>query len=69
MLLECLGHQRLTTTEWKTIAREEHGLSASRFFEFMKGLADTGKAAKSAADGKWDQIRKSSGNWYEDKDQ
>jgi hypothetical protein len=69
MLLECLGDRRLKTTEWRKLAREEHGISATRFFEFLKRLEDADKVVKSAIDDKWEQIRKNSRNYNGDKDQ
>jgi hypothetical protein len=69
MLLECLGNQRLTSGEWEKIVREEHGLCPSRFFELKNELKKAGKVAKSISDGRWEQIRKNSGNWYDEKDQ
>jgi AAA domain/DnaB-like helicase N terminal domain len=68
-LLGCLGKQRLTTTEWKDTAKAERGVCPSRFFELMKELEDAGKVAKSMTDDRWQQIRKNSGNWYDEKDQ
>ena len=68
-LLECLGNQRLKTTEWKSPANEEHGVSASRFFSLLKGLAEAEKVAKSAIDGKWEKIQAYSRNPNHEKDQ
>jgi hypothetical protein len=61
-LLECLGDQRLKSTEWRALTREECGISSSRFFELLKDLEQAGKVQKSAIDGKWEQIRPHSGN-------
>jgi DnaB-like helicase N terminal domain/AAA domain len=69
MLLECLGNQRLTATEWQIITHKEHGVSESRFYELKKGLETAKEIAKSVIDDKWERIRKSSGNWYDEKDQ
>jgi hypothetical protein len=69
MLLECLGNQRLTATEWQIITHKEHGVSESRFYELKKGLETAKEIAKSVIDDKWEKIRKSSGNWYDEKDQ
>jgi AAA domain/DnaB-like helicase N terminal domain len=69
MLLECLGNQRLTATEWQIITHKEHGVPESRFYELKKGLETAKEIAKSVIDDKWEKIRKSSGNWYDEKDQ
>ena len=69
LLLGCLGNQRLTTTEWKDIAKAKRGVCSSRFFELMNELEDAGKVAKSMTDDKWQQIRENSGNWSDEKDQ
>ena len=68
-LLECLGGQRLSTTELKKIAADEHGISRSRFFSLLKELVEGQKVSKSPIDGKWEQIRPKSQNRYEEKDQ
>ena len=62
ILLECLGDQRLESMEWRSLTREECGISSSRFFELLKELEQAGKVQKSAVDGKWEQIRQYSGN-------
>ncbi|MFO0734142.1 MAG: hypothetical protein U0361_24895 [Nitrospiraceae bacterium] len=61
-LLECLGDQRLTASQWKTIASEEYGISETRFFALVKGLAQAEKVLKSAIDGKWERISRNSRN-------
>ena len=69
MLLECLGTERLTTTEWKEKVAAEHGVSESRFFVLIKRLSDAGKVAKSVVDRKWEQVRSYSRNYDNEKDQ
>ena len=66
-ILELLGNERLTSTAWRRLAQEECGLSKSRFFELLKQLENDGKIVKSRIDKKWEQVRKWSGNWYDDK--
>ena len=55
-LLEVLGHERLTITEWENRASEEHGVSRSRFFTLLKALLAEEKVTKSPVDSKWEQI-------------
>ena len=69
MLLECLGRARLTTAQWKELASEEHGFSGTRFFALKKALSEAGKVHKSKVDGKWEQTKPDSRNWYNEKDQ
>ncbi len=68
-LLECLGDQRLKSMEWRSLTREECGISNSRFFELLKELEQAGKIQKSAVDGRWEQIRTHSGNSSRHNDQ
>ena len=60
---------RLTTTDWKELAHAEKGISESRFYELLNELENARQIAKSRIDKKWDQIRRNSGNWYDEKDQ
>ena len=46
MLLECLGNQRLTATEWQVLTKKEHQVAESRFYELKKGLEDSQKNRK-----------------------
>jgi hypothetical protein len=62
VLLKCLGNDRLRTTEWSRLAKEEFGVPVSRFFELIKSLEEEEKVHKSAVDGKWEQIRPNSQN-------
>jgi hypothetical protein len=68
-LLECLGDQRLKSTEWKVQAREERGVASTRFFELLKELEQAGKVQKSVIDSKWEKIRGHSGNYSTHNDQ
>jgi len=68
-VLKCLGDQRLTAPEWKRIANDERGISKTRFYEFIGRLEEAQKVAKSPIDRKWEQIRKKSRNYGNDKDQ
>jgi len=51
-LLECLGNQRLTTSEWQEIVEEESGMKKRSFFALFKALRKSGKIAKSLVDDK-----------------
>ena len=68
-LLELIGNDRLSTAEWKRLAADEYGVTRSRFYPLLKALVEAEKVAKSRVDGKWEQIRTSSQNWYDEKDQ
>ena len=68
-LVECLGGRRLTTTEWKDRAQEQHGVSKSRFFALLKEVIEQKKASKSVIDDKWEKIKPKSRNWNDEKDQ
>ena len=68
-LLELLGNDRLSTAEWKRLAADEYGVTRSRFYPLLKALVEAEKVAKSRVDGKWEQIRTPSQNWYDEKDQ
>jgi hypothetical protein len=68
-LLECLGKQRLKASEWEKVAKEEFGMSRTRFFELKTELETAKKIAKSPVDDKWQQIQPKSGNWYDENDQ
>jgi hypothetical protein len=63
----CLIHFHLI--QWKNLAAEETGVSASRFFELLKELEEEKKVAKSPVDGKWHQVSRNSGNYFDEKDQ
>jgi hypothetical protein len=69
ILLLCLGNDRLRTKEWSQLAKDEHGIPASRFFELLKQLQEAGKVHKSVVDAKWEQIRVNSRNYDHEKTQ
>ncbi len=68
-LLEALGEQRLCTREWSRQCATEFGIGRTRFFELLKELEQGGKVQKSRCDQKWEQIRRQSGNYIDEKDQ
>ena len=67
-LLECLGTQRLTTTQWKDLANEELGVSRTRFYELKEALKEAGKVSQSPVDEKWEQIRTKPRNYDNEED-
>jgi hypothetical protein len=57
-LLECLGNNDLTTTEFQKSVHSETGMSAGKFYELLKTGQKQGKLHKSKIDGKWEAVRK-----------
>ena len=68
-LLKGLADQRLTTGEWRHIARTKSGIPKSTFFELLSDLETAGEVQKSVIDGKWERICKQSGNSNHDQHQ
>jgi len=68
-LLEALGNDRLTTTEWEERCLEDSGVTHTCFFDLRKGLEKAKKIQKSAVDRKWEKIQEKSGNYVPYKDQ
>jgi hypothetical protein len=59
-LLECLGDNRLTTTEWQEAAEKNLKIPETRFYQLRKKLEKCQQVIKSVIDDKWEQIRPSS---------
>ncbi len=54
-LLDILGKNRLTTSEWKDLAEKE-GIKESTFFRLLRSLKKTGRVGKPAEDDKYEAL-------------
>jgi hypothetical protein len=68
-LLECLGDQRLTSSEWKKICAAEFGVSHGKFFELLKELEQGEEVIKSAIDRKWQRVHQKPRSHNREKDE
>jgi len=57
-LLECLGDQDLTATEFEELVRTETGMSHIKFFDLFREAKGAGLIHQCKIDGKWEAVRK-----------
>jgi len=62
MLLDVLGDERLTSTEWQSLCATEHGISEGTFSKLRKSLERSQRVLKSEIDRKWVQIHQNRNN-------
>jgi hypothetical protein len=69
MLLEILGDQRLSSTDWQTQCADELGICEATFYKLRRSLETAQQVLKSKIDKRWEQIRKNSKNSNHEIDQ
>jgi hypothetical protein len=56
-LLDALGDKSLTTTEWKKLAEDEHGIKHRTFYSLKKTLVVTKRVTQSKGNNKWNCVK------------
>src|SRR5262249_23669123 len=57
-LLEVLGDESLTTTDWQKLAKSESGMSERTFYDLKSELQKLGRILQSKINNKWQKVYK-----------